>query len=136
MSILQKLTIVTRLISDIYQNACCEHADKFNTFMPTKLILMINSHADKTNTCTDMQISMSSIDFKLNMPTNLILKSYTLFIYYIKVSFNLEFSSFKILFSSSNFNIFCFSLSFSIITSSYRSIILIYDKGSSDCSEE
>ena len=73
MSILQKLTIVTRLISDIYQSAYCEQTDKFNTFMPTKLILIINSHADKTNTHTDMQILMSSTDFKLNMPTNLIL---------------------------------------------------------------
>ena len=63
MSIHQKSTIVTCLLSDIYKNILCEYADKFDTFMPTNLILNIHYYADKSDTYTDVKISMSSIDF-------------------------------------------------------------------------
>ena len=53
MSIPRKLKFVNVLKSTNYKGTHREHADKFDTFMPTKLILQTTSHADKTDTHTD-----------------------------------------------------------------------------------
>ena len=53
MSIPRKLKFVNVLKSANYKGTHREHADKFDTFMPTKLILKTTSHADKTDTHTD-----------------------------------------------------------------------------------
>jgi len=53
MSIPQKLKFVNTLKSINYKGNPREHADKFDTFMPTKVILQTTSHADKTDTYAD-----------------------------------------------------------------------------------
>lgn len=53
MSIPQKLKFVNTLKSTNYKGNPREHADKFNTIMPTNLILESTPYADKTNTHAD-----------------------------------------------------------------------------------
>ena len=53
MSIPPKTTFVNALKSANYKSTCCEHADKSDTFMPTKVILQTTSYADKSDTHTD-----------------------------------------------------------------------------------
>jgi hypothetical protein len=53
MSIPSKTAFVIISKSMHYKRAHREHADKFNTFMPTNLILEPTLYADKTNTHAD-----------------------------------------------------------------------------------
>ena len=53
MSIPPKTKLVNVLKSTAYKIIHCEHADKSDTFMPTKVILQTTSYADKSDTHTD-----------------------------------------------------------------------------------
>jgi hypothetical protein len=53
MSIPSKILFVISLKSMAYKSIHREHADKFNTIMPTNLILESTPYADKTNTHAD-----------------------------------------------------------------------------------